>query len=100
VPSSIYTRSLHDALPIFGLGKTSIKSSFFANSKISLDGAVTTSQFSCFSGDKGVVKAFNSSGVSRASTEIDITFIFLFLTNFSRSEEHTSELQSRFDLVC
>src|SRR5699024_1218079 len=26
--------------------------------------------------------------------------IFLFISNHTRSEEHTSELQSRFDLVC
>src|SRR5699024_11875551 len=26
--------------------------------------------------------------------------IYMFLENLNRSEEHTSELQSRFDLVC
>src|SRR5690606_39987633 len=34
------------------------------------------------------------------NNDIRIEFLNIFLTNFYRSEEHTSELQSRENLVC
>src|SRR5699024_11754172 len=39
----------------------------------------------------------NILAVEPGSTGVEITSLYQFLT---RSEEHTSELQSRFDLVC
>src|SRR5699024_11567350 len=80
----IYTLSLHDALPIFGLvtNMTGVNERlvpaidlFFDHPDIEL-----TALFGPEHGIRGDAKEGE-----------DVT---------SRSEEHTSELQSRFDLVC
>src|SRR5699024_12760330 len=73
--SLIYTLSLHDALPIYLI-------SFLSNSL-----------------------AFTILKKSRKRSYMIFSLIFFrisydCLSNSSRSEEHTSELQSRFDLVC
>src|SRR5699024_12424508 len=76
----IYPLSLHDALPIFRI-RNNVAFTFFqfciTNGRIRRNGKDKTINF-CF--------AFP---VVRKG----------FITN-QRSEEHTSELQSRFDLVC
>src|SRR5438874_7843735 len=68
--TEIYTLSLHDALPIFPAGKT--------RAQLDLDGSRTGGMPSC-----------------------QLKLIFPWAPSKpSRSEEHTSELQSRRDLVC
>src|SRR5438067_7467394 len=66
-PASVYTLSLHDALPISGPGR---------------DGRVHLDRVMVFARDHITVVDLYGRGCER------------------RSEEHTSELQSRFDLVC
>src|SRR5699024_12721828 len=80
-PSVIYTLSLHDALPI----------------SINMDGT-------------GIMQAVATVFISQVydiplgATEILLIILTATLASImskiSRSEEHTSELQSRFDLVC
>src|SRR5437868_12412389 len=74
--SALSTLSLHDALPIFGF--TRCEAELTEQSCL-----LVTSN----SGDGQPVWKKVESG---SCTEVD----------FLRSEEHTSELQSRFDLVC
>src|SRR5699024_12264221 len=77
--SEIYTLSLHDALPIFAPG--------------------------CW---KCLVLVVLSSSYSYLLNQPDSQSVFLYFLRImliaeyysKRSEEHTSELQSRFDLVC
>src|SRR5699024_12782058 len=75
-PTPLYTLSLHDALPISS-----------TNGKIytGWNGCATTKRSGCFK------FCCNSEGIIPEVLDPIIA---------SRSEEHTSELQSRFDLVC
>src|SRR5690606_40259106 len=75
--SVIYSLSLHDALPIFSL---------FLNSAVRLVSVplVKLIKKSCFSSSVNTMLFFKSS----------------FMSSTNRSEEHTSELQSRENLVC
>src|SRR5699024_12605472 len=82
--TSIYTLSLHDALPILA---TSFKI------------ATSTRYKAPFSGNLTAIPCFHFS----LSTIAFLTIAWQSDTLYScdlRSEEHTSELQSRFDLVC
>src|SRR5699024_12260863 len=74
-PPSLYTLSLHDALPIFV--------------ELDLSGD-STQRFTS-------TTTLSFSAVPGASTFVDLVDGEL---SSIRSEEHTSELQSRFDLVC
>src|SRR5699024_12431881 len=73
-PTEIYTLSLHDALPISGLDLCEQDGQGLVQVR-----PVTTSRDT----------ASTVCGTSRSS-----------ISPLVRSEEHTSELQSRFDLVC
>src|SRR5438105_13273588 len=74
-PTQIYTLSLHDALPIcFGH---------------LVDGAL----------EGGLVGARGPRCAAQLTDELDCRGVNLGV-QFVRSEEHTSELQSRVDLVC
>src|SRR5699024_12694404 len=75
-PTSIYTLSLHDALPICAA---------LASSALMICGPAP----STFAGSFAVLSL---SATSLGTTGLPIGIL--------RSEEHTSELQSRFDLVC
>src|SRR5690606_41366710 len=95
--SDIYTLSLHDALPIYTClyptGVT-INNITQTGADISWTGSTSTS-----------VTAYEyevrSSGTPGSGTPgLDATGITTNATITSRSEEHTSELQSRENLVC
>src|SRR5699024_12108944 len=84
----LHTLSLHDALPILAL--------------INIFGDVDAVEHRAFK--LLDIRIFSANGVDQivqilenqpVSTDDLANFI-----NFARSEEHTSELQSRFDLVC
>src|SRR5207249_11093306 len=94
-PTELYTLSLHDALPILAL-------------EVTLDGGVTWTA--------ARIRDL-ATGTDAASTAANGTFrptdpitpatkararcsAFTSGNKTVRSEEHTSELQSRFDLVC
>src|SRR5438067_7426109 len=71
--TEIYTLSLHDALPISSLRKSGLSRVVRSDTRM-MTARLTSSS---------TIPARISRGLSR-----------------KRSEEHTSELQSRFDLVC
>src|SRR5699024_12186279 len=88
-PTQIYTLSLHDALPIsIGNSRKSIGSQGDA---VRAGVEVFTCNNNGYSGERthndGVQKRLPCSNQA-------------FFSRTTRSEEHTSELQSRFDLVC
>src|SRR5207249_11432846 len=89
-PPASYTLSLHDALPISRVGGQSLRGS------VRPVGAIARIQ--AFSG-AGLVGAIGMLGMIRMHRLIaPIRLIGLIWA--ARSVEHTSELQSRFDLVC
>src|SRR5689334_23664941 len=77
-PSEIYTLSLHDALPISQLPGTASGGSWAAAARCGTESPTTPRASCCM-----WARAMRSRGRKR-----------------SRSEEHTSELQSQFHLVC
>src|SRR5207248_10846861 len=88
-PTELYTRSLHDALPIWA-ARTSLRSvnesttssrTTIARSRTADAGAVRKRSLT-----RRMVRASSPPRSSQGSK--------------SRSEEHTSELQSPYDLVC
>src|SRR5207249_11544811 len=79
--TEIYTLSLHDALPI-SRGTSGRRGSAIPNAARRSPRSGAASSRTAWGS--------RSSSSSAASTP----------TRFDRSEEHTSELQSRFDLVC
>src|SRR5699024_12764734 len=81
VPPLTYPLSLHDALPI----------SYFHSSSIGWSSGRSSRKVTWV---PGMRKAVASSIGSRS------LFVQTTDSNNGRSEEHTSELQSRFDLVC
>src|SRR5437870_9441999 len=83
-PPPTYTLSLHDALPIYSLLQSQER--VVANKEaISLDG--------------GLPARFTHEVLAQAR-DVAIRVDFLHLPDRFRSEEHTSELQSRGHLVC
>src|SRR5699024_12790895 len=78
-PSEIYTLSLHDALPICAGA---------AGMNFGLDPVIHAP------------KRLAMMALLSHSHDADFTFVRDTLQVSDRSEEHTSELQSRFDLVC
>src|SRR5699024_11465630 len=87
-PTQIYTLSLHDALPISDVLYIKVREDRRVVSK-SCHVAIGISE----SGNREIIGLMIQDGESESTW-----------ANFhhlgSRSEEHTSELQSRFDLVC
>src|SRR5207248_11411147 len=90
-----YTLSLHDALPIFDNNSGFDGSSIYAFSKANLYG-----------GGSGQHTLFAFQNIGDPTSDIGgshvpaITLHPTLGTNYLRSEEHTSELQSPYDLVC
>src|SRR5699024_11833959 len=90
-PPEIYTLSLHDALPIlideaFGPGRNAPMVAFVDVAEVAEQERMPAIQeiLTDFQTTDGVVNAQ----------------VVAMTDNMDRSEEHTSELQSRFDLVC
>src|SRR5699024_11751139 len=94
----LYALSLHDALPIYRMSnipELTVRCSFrghcYKKSVISIDDANVVN-------DKLIIHCNRSNGPHPAlrvyAAKSDVSNLH------DRSEEHTSELQSRFDLVC
>src|SRR5699024_12731481 len=77
------TLSLHDALPILHYDPTSSKSSILENCQPST-----------------VFNDLEIPIVNKSKIIVEDKAAELLLKMIARSEEHTSELQSRFDIVC
>src|SRR5207249_5080419 len=82
-PTAIYTLSLHDALPI---------------SEEHFDEIVAFSELEEFIDTP--VQSYSSGMLARLGFSVAVHTQPDILLRVYRSEEHTSELQSRFDLVC
>src|SRR5207248_9337912 len=95
---TIYTLSLHDALPIYDLKIAKIAA--FLDSAFTVQGSYFTNGGSVYmkgfslSGNEYHIKLVNP--VSSGSAIVQDHLLILTI----RSEEHTSELQSPYDLVC
>src|SRR5207249_11946747 len=91
-PPPLYTLSLHDALPISALRHVYlIPVAALALAFGRLGGALGAGATLVLYASV-VLPALERSGLTPETIE--------GLVTFARSEEHTSELQSRFDLVC
>src|SRR5436309_12703218 len=86
----IYTLSLHDALPIYGLTGSNAKGLYFAL----MCGLSSTAIVVKLLYDKAELDTLPGRMTLGVLVVQDIFAIFV------RSEEHTSELQSRENLVC
>src|SRR5699024_12648573 len=98
--SKLYSLSLHDALPIFQKGRFCIREMVrISVDRVPADNSVNILlQFIFFEGfTASLDTAIHIRTDNRLTTVIKLVDI---MTPPYRSEEHTSELQSRFDLVC
>src|SRR5207248_7683467 len=93
-PTQIYTLSLHDALPIFILPRARGTIEIPGQPKMTLEDAVRSGRTQPCSELSGAQQMALPSG-GKARMEID-GLVF----QVARSEEHTSELQSPYELVC
>src|SRR5699024_12145693 len=89
--SHLYTLSLHDALPILPLLRQS-KLKPRPAKILKWEGIIVDPLGVLLAEFAFEIISFFTSG----SNNVDTLLLFFF----GRSEEHTSELQSRFDLVC
>src|SRR5699024_12729406 len=86
-PPQIYTLSLHDALPI--------SSSFWDKLRQRLLDAINK-----ITSAESTVNSVRNNANARTNKKHKNQSLNALLEFVERSEEHTSELQSRFDLVC
>src|SRR5699024_11378739 len=99
VPSipEMYTLSLHDALPIYSTPELTFRFQYFAIRKMHL--AMRANALVIFPGGFGTLDEMFEILTLKQTAKISQIPILLFDHSY-RSEEHTSELQSRFDIVC
>src|SRR5699024_12238313 len=99
VHSAIHTLSLHDALPISGAhARVYVKCGSVAHDFIVNDGAGTDQTHLSPEHIPELRQFIKARSTQKAPHTCDARVIAQLL--ISRSEEHTSELQSRFDVVC
>src|SRR5690606_41069512 len=91
LPIAPYPLSLHDALPIF-LGRSHYRIFHTTGTAGTLAAAAAVGRLLRLSPQQ-TLHAFGSAGTQSAG-------LWEFLRDAARSEEHTSELQSRENLVC
>src|SRR5699024_11529987 len=92
-PSAIYPLSLHDALPISGTPAPELREPVYVTNMFFENSTRTHTSFAMAEKKLGLTEIpFDASHSSIKKGET--------LYDTCRSEEHTSELQSRFDLVC
>src|SRR5690606_40948883 len=92
---AIYTLSLHDALPIFP--ERSLLS--LDESLMEFTSSLTSAILSRYWRSTPLISLFILFFILRSSSRFSLSFTMLLLVE-DRSEEHTSELQSRENLVC
>src|SRR5699024_11953344 len=92
-PPPIYTPSLHDALPIF-------KDALLPNLVQTLGGTPALVHGGPFANIAHGCNSLAATRLAQSLSEITVTEADRDCARRVRSEEHTSELQSRFDPVC
>src|SRR5699024_12169212 len=92
--TSIHTLSLHDALPIF--------LQFFLNRNNSNNTLWRNNNTISKSLKHWISRTIIYQNIKLSRITVFLTFSHFIIQSslYCRSEEHTSELQSRFDLVC
>src|SRR5207249_9033522 len=90
-PTEIYTLSLHDALPIYETVPCSLMD--FLAVRLTMSRVASRMGAAQAVPQEDPLKTEERRRLSRAARIYDAARVV-------RSEEHTSELQSRFDLVC
>src|SRR5690606_41950942 len=90
-PSVLYTLSLHDALPIYTTESVLYDAVYIPGGQASIDALLKKAKFQKF-----INEALKHCKAIAADKEGEK----LLDKTFARSEEHTSELQSRENLVC
>src|SRR5207247_10839455 len=95
-PPHSHTLSLHDALPIYTVDTLSRAPRLQSERSQQDQRAVQSAEFrnTCFA------LLLRVAGVGQPAQQPDVAQFLQFELRDSRSEEHTSELQSRVDLVC
>src|SRR5699024_12360536 len=86
-----YPLSLHDALPIFGSGMNELLVQYLTGAVDRIYEIISAS---------GVQIIIFLAGLQGISPQLYEAAQIEGATGYERSEEHTSELQSRFDVVC
>src|SRR5699024_12613538 len=94
----IYTLSLHDALPIYKYSDLAYKEEHDEMTKTA-DRRIAPSAFERMPKLFKIIKPEDGKEYIRIYGNLKNERVFRWLRK-DRSEEHTSELQSRFDLVC
>src|SRR5699024_12017440 len=98
LPSSFYALSLHDALPIYNLLLQRMLGNLIHNSIVhNPTGCIIG--FSVGSHENNCIFIVSDNGHGMSEPQLNALNSNEDIFS-SRSEEHTSELQSRFDLVC
>src|SRR5690606_40268316 len=92
-PPELYTLSLHDALPIF----TAAAPTLFPELDLVVDQAVNCRNFYVHGSASAIDYSTNFDQVQFFTDTLEFVF---GISDLLRSEEHTSELQSRENLVC
>src|SRR5207249_9094630 len=98
-PPLLSTLSLHDALPICASASASRTLSVKRSHGMTASMAVNGSAWVAFASINAVPTLAYKRTLSLTVLP-EATKVFSYLCFALRSEEHTSELQSRFDLVC
>src|SRR5206468_6437508 len=96
--SDIYTLSLHDALPILRM-PMGIRASDPSRAGTAMSKAVSEAVNCRDSRKRGAMAPINPHAAKQTINEAVPSVMCRWFSIF-RSEEHTSELQSRSDLVC
>src|SRR5699024_12298164 len=94
------TRSLHDALPILNVEMVSADRTVWSGEALSVAAPAADGDMGVLPGHQPVLTVLRPGALrvrplDGEALELEVSGGFL-----SRSEEHTSELQSRFDRVC
>src|SRR5690606_40144055 len=98
--TSAYSLSLHDALPIYGLANASKEALWLRSLLRSLSYTEGIDPVHIEGDNQGSLALTDNPEFHQRTKHIDIRHHFLRQKVTERSEEHTSELQSRENLVC
>src|SRR5699024_12393794 len=99
-PSLVLTLSLHDALPISGLLRAKPIGEVSISELCAAAGVGRASFYRNFDSKEAVLQRQDEALLRRWQRDYDTAKARALAEGRERSEEHTSELQSRFELVC